>query len=94
MDSDYDLNFPARGTTDYALYEPMPSLDEFTFCLWMKSSASTDILVLFSYAVKSSADAVVMFYTVSTSKLRFQIALSPSWRYLKANIFSHVNLPY
>ena len=93
MDSDYDLNFPARGTTDYVLYEPMPSLDEFTFCLWMKSSASTDILVLFSYAVKSSADAVVMFYTVSTSKLRFQIALSPSWRYLKANIFSRVNIP-
>ena len=93
MDSDYDLNFPARGTTDYALYEPMPSLDEFTFCLWMKSSASTDMLVLFSYAVKSYADAVVMFYTVSTSKLHFQIALSPSWRYLKANIFSRVNIP-
>ena len=94
MDSDYDLKFPARSTTDYALYESMPSLDEFTFCLWMKSSASTNSLVLFSYAVESSADAVVMVYTVSYSKLRFQIALSPSWRYLKANIFSRVNIPY
>ena len=53
-EADYALHFPNKGTTDYAVFNDVPSFNEFTLCFWMNSTGQNPG-TLFSYC-HSSAD--------------------------------------
>ena len=37
-EADYALHFPNKGITDYAVFNDLPSLNEFTLCFWINST--------------------------------------------------------
>ena len=58
---DYALNFPSRDANDgFVNIWGMPSLTQFTVCLWMKSSDTTNDGTLFSYAAPSNDNEIVL----------------------------------
>ena len=60
--TDYALNFPSRDANDgFVNIWGMPSLTQFTVCLWMKSSDTTNDGVPFSYAVPKAYNEILLF---------------------------------
>ena len=59
--ADYALNFPTKGVSDHVNIWGMPSLTQWTVCLWMKSSDTTNYGTPFSYAVPGG-DNEIIFY--------------------------------
>ena len=57
--TDYALEFPNKGVTDFVHFWGMPRLAQFTVCFWMKSSDSSDGTPL-SYAVKEADNELVI----------------------------------
>lgn len=51
MITDYALHFPTNDVNDYVNIWAMPSLTQFTVCLWMKSDDIFNEGASFSYAV-------------------------------------------
>ena len=51
MITDYALHFPTNDVNDYVNLWAMPSLTQFTVCLWMKSDDIFNEGASFSYAV-------------------------------------------
>ena len=65
---DYAVEFPNANIADYVIINPankMPSLTQFTICLWMKSIA-TGYGTLFSYAVPQAENEIVIWATEKT----------------------------
>lgn len=57
--SDYALHFPNKGTSDYVNIWGMPSLTQFTVCLWVRTNATTDGTP-FSYAVPGEHNEIAI----------------------------------
>ncbi|XP_068679518.1 neuronal pentraxin-2-like [Montipora foliosa] len=57
--TDYALQFSSSGVSDYVNIWGMPSLTQFTVCLWMKSSSSNKGTP-FSYAVNGQANELLL----------------------------------
>jgi len=58
---DYALDFPVKGVSDFVNIWGMPSLTQFTVCLWMTSSDTTNNGALFSYAVPGTHNELLIF---------------------------------
>jgi len=60
--SDYAINFPSTGVTgNFVNIWGMPSLTQFTVCLWMKSSDTIKLGTPFSYAVPGSDNELLIY---------------------------------
>ncbi len=57
---DYALYFRNKGVSEYSNIWGMPSLTEFTVCLWMKSTAQPGSP--FSYAVPAHDNELLLYY--------------------------------
>lgn len=55
----YALYFPRKGTSDYVISGGMPRLNAMTVCLWMKTTASNEG-VLLSYAVSGQDNELLL----------------------------------
>lgn len=55
----YALYFPRKGTSDYVISGGMPRLNAMTVCLWMKTTASNE-RVLLSYAVSGQDNELLL----------------------------------
>lgn len=51
--------FPGKGTSDYVISGGMPRLNAMTVCLWMKTTASNEG-VLLSYAVSGQDNELLL----------------------------------
>ncbi|XP_068679499.1 neuronal pentraxin-2-like isoform X2 [Montipora foliosa] len=58
--NNYTLQFSSGGVSDYVNIWGMPSLTQFTVCLWMKSSSGNDG-TSFSYAVNGQDNELLLF---------------------------------
>ena len=47
--TDYALHFPTKGVSDYVDIWGMPSLTQFTVCLWMKKNGTSSYGTMFYY---------------------------------------------
>ena len=61
VSTDFALDFPSKGTSDYVNVSGMPSLTQFTVCFWMKSSDRKNMGTPFSYAVPDEDNELLVF---------------------------------
>ncbi|XP_078353573.1 uncharacterized protein LOC144638230 [Oculina patagonica] len=60
VEVDYAFHFPDKGVNDAVKISGMPGLEDFTVCLWMKSSNTQGTLV--SYAVSGQDNELIIEY--------------------------------
>lgn len=68
--SDYTLEFPKQGVTDYVNIWGMRSLTRVTVCFWMKTTASAG--APFSYASTDSKNNELLIY-ISSGNLNLYV---------------------
>ena len=59
--ADYALHFPTKGVSDFVNIWGMPSLTQFTVCLWMKSNDTSNRGTPFSYAVPGWDNEIIIY---------------------------------
>ena len=74
---DYAFQFPHKGTDDYIQLWGMPSLRQFTLCLWTKSNDTAPVGTLFSYAVLGEDNEIVII-----NKNGFQLHINGKKRFV------------
>ena len=78
-ESNYDLLFNSKSTSNYATYSSLPSMTCLTACLWMRTSYS-GTHYFFSYSTSSYYDALTLGYDSEEAEINFNIN-DPSWRW-------------
>ena len=77
-ESNYDLLFNSKSTSNYATYSSLSSMTQLTACLWMRT-AHSGTHYFFSYSTSSYYDALTLGYDSGEAKIDFNINY-PSWR--------------
>ena len=78
---DYALHFPTNDVNDYVNIWGMPSLTQFTVCLWMKSDDIFNEGASFSYAVSGADDEILIL-----DPRGFDFFIGEDYRYILKNV--------
>jgi len=74
QESDFDLHFASKSSANYAEYNSaVPSLTEFTACVWIQMSHNDEAHYFFTYATGSSDKAIALGYYPQSLQLYFNV---------------------
>lgn len=81
MITDYALQFPTNDVNDYVNIWAMPSLTQFTVCLWMKSDDIFNEGASFSYAVPGTDIEILILHPRA-----FDFFIGEDYSYILKNV--------